>query len=101
MFSSPCQGQTIHLSSLGDPTRTKRSIPDVTSLPCRTLAGSRVAAKISSNSKNSFWNKKYRAVFPHQEHSPGCHHDHQDILLPHHAPEVTIGVFQRSCGDKN
>lgn len=58
MFSSPCQGHAIHLLSLGDPTRFKRSIPDATSLPCGTLAGSRVAAKISSNSKTSFWSKK-------------------------------------------
>lgn len=24
---------------------------------------------------------------------PGCHDDNEHILLPHHSPEVTVGVF--------
>lgn len=43
--------------------------------------------------------QKTPGLCPHHEHSPGCHHNHQDVLFPHHAPEVTIGVFQRPCRD--
>lgn len=85
------------------PASSLWSIPDAVSPPCWHHS-CRVTAKhpalLIQQQKHPFFKKtpKTPGLCPPPGHSPGRHHNHQDVLLPHHAPKVTVGVFQRPCG---
>lgn len=105
MSSLPCLGHLPCHPALGLwGSRRDQSVCDPMFPLCGALAGTTAAGSLhqaqrcSPHTKNAHFAQKKTAVSLH-EHSPGCHHDHQDVLLPHHAPEVTVGVFQRPCRD--